>query len=193
MLAFPAHASVHSLVSRRSLQVQAGPVTTSAVTAARSKTADDVDRSLRALVDMNGAELRVQWRRLYRSDPPRRVTHELLALALAWKIQERAYGGLTVSIKRRLLSLVSTLEQGGDLAGTCSVDLKPGARLMREWQGQTYSVEVVEEGFLYRGGQYRSLSAIARAITGTRWSGRRFFGLKQCPRTTHGAAGKSDA
>ena len=123
--------------------------------------------------------LREEWRRLYRAPPPPRVYRALLELGIAWKIQERAYGGLRTTTRRKLSNLVRTLDQEGDLVPERQRVLRPGARLIREWHGTTHTVLVVEGGFEWQGKTWRSLSAIARAITGVRWSGPRFFGLNQ--------------
>ena len=121
--------------------------------------------------------LRTEWRRLYRSDPPRRVSRNILMLGVAWKIQEKAYGGHGGVTKRRLAGLAKSLEQDGDLTRNRITRLKPGVRLVREWRGETHTVIILEDGFEWRGSRWRSLSAIAREITGAHWSGPRFFGL----------------
>ncbi len=108
---------------------------------------------------------------------PERVARNLLVLGIAWKIQEQAYGGLGAATKRRLADLAKTREQDGDLARSRVARLKPGAKLIREWQGETHTVAVLEDGFEWRGKRWRSLSVIAREITGVHWSGPRFFGL----------------
>jgi hypothetical protein len=127
-------------------------------------------------------KLRVAWRRLYRAEPPKRVNRELLMLAVAWKIQEQAYGGLSPATKRRLAELAASMERDGDVKHARIARIKPGAKLVREWQGRTHTIVVVEDGFTWQGQQWQSLSAIARAITGVRWSGPRFFGLKNTSR-----------
>jgi hypothetical protein len=138
---------------------------------------DTVVARLRVLEGMTYDELRVEWRRLYRANPPKRVARDLLMLGVAWKIQEKAYGGLGAATKRRLADLAKTMEQGGDLARSRVVRLKPGAKLIREWRGETHTVAVLEDGFEWQGKQWRSLSLIAKLITGSHWSGPRFFGL----------------
>ena len=149
-----------------------------------SKRAHDADTGLQGLADMDSATLRAQWRRLYRSNPPACIRRDLLALAVAWKRQEKARGGSSGATRRRLANLAKTLEEDGDLARSRAVRLKPGARLLREWRGETHMVLVTEAGFEWRGQRYGSLSVIARTITGTRWSGPRFFGLKNKPAAT---------
>ncbi len=138
---------------------------------------DAVAVKLRALAELDHDALRAEWRRLYRANPPKRVSRDLLMLGVAWKVQERAYGGLGVATKRRLAGLAKTLEQDGDVTRSRVARLKPGARLIREWRGETHAVIVLEDGFEWNGARWRSLSAIACEITGSHWSGPRFFGL----------------
>ncbi len=136
---------------------------------------DAVAVKLQALAEMNYDALRAEWRRLYRAPPPKRVSRDLLMLGVAWKVQERAYGGLGAATKRRLADLAKTMERNGDVTRNRVARLKPGARLVREWRGEVHTVIVLEDGFEWRGTQWRSLSAIAREITGVHWSGPRFF------------------
>lgn len=139
--------------------------------------ADPVAADLSALSQMDAAELRVQWRRLCRYDPPKRLSRDVLELAVAWKLQERKHGGLTASTRRQLDALSEAMASGADLAKPRTVSLRPGARLVREWNGETHEVLVVEGGFQWKGRTWPSLSIIAREMTGTRWSGPRFFGV----------------
>ena len=139
----------------------------------------EVAARLKALPSMEYHALRDEWRRLYRAPPPPRVYRALLELGIAWKIQERAYGGLGATTRRKLADLAKTLDQDGDLVPKRQRALRPGARLIREWHGTTHTILVVDDGFEWQGKTWRSLSAIARAITGVRWSGPRFFGLSQ--------------
>lgn len=153
-------------------------------------TPDTVSTKLRALEQMDRASLRSEWRRLYRAYPPKRVARDLLMLGVAWKIQERAYGGFGAATKRRLANLAKTLERDGDVTRNRTARLKPGARIVREWCGKTHTVTVREDGFEWKGKLWRSLSAIAREITGAHWSGPRFFGLTG---TAKSAAGNEQA
>lgn len=133
---------------------------------------------LAALAELTTEALRTEWRQLYRMPPPPRVRRELLLLGVAWKRQERAFGGLSAAMKRKLAVLADSGEAVRDAPRSRSVQIKPGARLIREWRGQVHSVFVREDGFEWQGRSWRSLSEIAREITGARWSGPRFFGLK---------------
>lgn len=143
----------------------------------RAASAADLTTRLAALPEMAVVDLRAEWRRLYRADPPKGIGRHLLELAVAWKLQERVHGGFSAAVKRRLAELAKSMDEDGDLAKVRAIRLKPGVRLIREWQGQTHDVLVLEDGFQWRGQRWRSLSAIAREISGAHWSGPRFFGL----------------
>ncbi len=153
----------------------------SAVTKPEPNPIAGLEAKLTALTVMDGDGLRRDWRRLYRSHPPLHIRRELLVLAIAWKLQEKVHGGLTAAQKRRLVGLAEELKKGGDLSAGPAIRLKPGLRLVREWRGETHDVLVLEDGFEWNGERRPSLSAIAREITGTHWSGPRFFGLKPRP------------
>ncbi len=142
-----------------------------------ASTADAVAARLQALKQMDYATLRSEWRRLYRSPAPKRVARDLLVLGVAWKIQEQAYGGLGAATKRRLADLAKSMQRDGDVTRNRVARLKPGAKLVREWRGEAHTVIVIEDGFEWNGRHWRSLSVIAREITGVHWSGPRFFGL----------------
>jgi hypothetical protein len=147
---------------------------------------DTVTTKLQALEQMDYPALRAEWRRVYRSPPPKRVSRNLLMLGIAWKIQERAYGGLGATTKRRLANLSQSIERNGDVTRTRVTQLKTGAKLVREWRGETHTVVVTDDGFEWNGDQWRSLSAIAREITGGHWSGPRFFGLTETAKSRVG-------
>ena len=152
-----------------------------AIAKPETKSTAELEAKLTALTVMDGDGLRREWRRLYRSNPPRRLKRDLMALAVAWKLQEKVYGGLTVAQKRRLAGIAEDLRKNGDLSAGPAIRLKPGLRLVREWRGKTHDVLVLEDGFEWNGERRRSLSAIAQEITGTHWSGPLFFGLKPRP------------
>src|SRR4029077_3731361 len=123
-------------------------------------------------------ELREEWRRLYKTDVSPHLSGELLIRALAYRIQQVSLGGLRPELQRQLRQIAVELKQTGEAGKRFRPQLKPGTRLIREWQGRTYEVVVLDDGLSWQGTQYRSLSAIARKITGTAWSGPLFFGLK---------------
>jgi hypothetical protein len=125
-------------------------------------------------------DLRLEWRRLFRAEPPR-LSRDIMMRAVAYRLQEIAYGGLSRITQRRLMNLANELETAGRIAPTPGPRIKPGARLIREWHGRTHAVCVTDDGFEFEGTTYRSLTKIAREITGTQWSGPRFFGLTKTP------------
>jgi hypothetical protein len=137
---------------------------------------------LTALATLDATSLRAEWRRLYRSHPPKRAGRDILARAVAYKLQERLYGGLSAATKRKLRDFAEQLESGNGTVFDPGIVLKPGAKLLREWGGDTYVVIALEDGFEFEGRRYRSLTKIAREITGAHWSGPRFFGLKRAPK-----------
>ena len=125
---------------------------------------------------MDIVALKAMWRELFAAEPPP-YNRRFLESRLAYRVQELAYGGLKPETLKRLAALAEELEPR---SGTRSGDHRPiaGTRLMREWQGVEHCATVLADGYEYDGRPYRSLSAIARAITGTRWNGLVFFGLK---------------
>lgn len=130
-----------------------------------------IDERLAGLATMSPAQLRAKWQAVTGSVVPK-VSPDLLRLALAWEIQARAYGGLS----RRTTQLLDQFERGK----TRTRETSPGMRLVREWNGRAHVVEVGEDKVIrWNGREWRSLSEVARAITGTRWSGPAFFGLKR--------------
>ena len=132
-------------------------------------------------------DLRHEWRRLHHSEPPR-ISRDLLVLALGYRLQEIAHGGLGKATRRKLQTMAKALQTTGRVGPAPSLSLKPGARLVREWGGRTHTVTIMEDGFEYAGGNYSSLTTIARKITGAHWSGPRFFGLLAAgaERASHG-------
>jgi hypothetical protein len=134
--------------------------------------------TLQSLVDWDNAKLRATWRRLHRGEPPASMSRDVLTRAIAYTLQVKAEGGLSQGTQRALRTW-----RGPDVGGATHPDavltLKPGVRLIREWGGRTHQVMVTDDGFDYDGKRYRSLSEIARAITGARWSGPRFFGVRK--------------
>ena len=143
----------------------------------RPMTSAEFEQEIGALADLPRPSLVERWRTRYRTDPPKGISWRLLVRAIGYEMQARRYGDLKPATDRRL-RLISNGTRDGDHGSRKSAPtLHPGARLVREWNGVNHVVEVVEGGFVWNGGRHRSLSAIARAITGARWSGPRFFGL----------------
>jgi hypothetical protein len=131
--------------------------------------AQALDADLDALAEMNLDELRAKWRRAEGCPPPLRSV-ELLRLLLAWRLQAKAYGGLERAERRRI--------KRSNLPARDGFNLGEGAVLSRQWQGRRVEVIVEANGFRWDGDLYKSLSAAATAIAGTKWNGPRFFGLR---------------
>lgn len=137
---------------------------------------DAVSEPRSELADLPRSELIKLWRSCYRVDPPGGITRKLLVRAVAYEGQARRHGGLKPATSRRLLKIAQDGAAGQEMEVKPPTGLKAGMRLLREWNGVTHTVEVTEGGFMWNGEAYRSLSSVARAITGARWSGPRFFG-----------------
>ena len=140
----------------------------------------ELEREITLLPSMNLAQLQAKWWQKLKESPPRDVRKQLLVPLLAYKLQEQVYGGLKPDIQRQLEKLAAVYRRDPNgktpqIAPTRNI--KPGTRLLRQWNGKTHQVIVSENGFEYEGRRYKSLSVIARFITGTRWSGPAFFGL----------------
>ena len=134
--------------------------------------------ALARLPELDLGELRQQWRALYKSEASPHLSRELLVRAVAYRMQEIAVGGLRPGQQRQLRQFARQLKENREERMRARPELKPGTRLVREWQGRTYEVLVLDGAFSWQGTSYRSLSAVARKITGTPWSGPLFFGLK---------------
>jgi Protein of unknown function (DUF2924) len=140
----------------------------------------DLAKELARLCAATIFELRGEWRRLHRAPPPMRLSRDLLLRGITYKLQERLLGGLSQSILRKLERLNHDSEASGAQTPAPPISLKAGTRLVREWRGVTYTVLVHEDGFEWSSRRYRSLTIVAREITGAHWSGPRFFGLRKC-------------
>jgi hypothetical protein len=133
----------------------------------------DLATEIAALATLSAPALRGRWATTFGRPAPRRLSRQVLLRALTWHLQADRFGGVSASSRRRLAD-------GGrsEQAPRAAVTVTPGTTLLRDWQGETHRVEVLADGFRWRGERYRSLSVIATRITGTRWSGPRFFGLR---------------
>jgi hypothetical protein len=140
---------------------------------------DPIPARLAALKTTPTPELKNQWRNLFETEPPA-YNRRYLESRLAYRIQELAYGGLKPETIERLEALGEQLDGGNMLVRRHRADDRPivGTRLIREWQGIEHTVTVLADGYEWQGRPYKSLSSVARAITGTRWNGWIFFGLK---------------
>lgn len=158
---------------------------------------DAIEQKVAALGDLPRDQLVALWRKNFGVEPPRGVHKGLLIRAAAYHLQQKHYAGLSPEAKRLLKLAIKNLKKTLEAKAAQNADddmtlatlaskgagtnerriILPGARLIRDWNGNGHVVDVVENGFIYAGRRYRSLSKIAGEITGTNWSGPRFFGL----------------
>ncbi|MBB5055292.1 hypothetical protein HNQ36_005303 [Afipia massiliensis] len=138
-----------------------------------------IDQELERLPSALIKDLRNRWKELFASDPPKVFGPDLLRRAIAQQIQERAYGGLNPSAQRELSQIIKLYNNKTGDQPELRRRIKPGAIVVREWKGTTHRVTVLSKGFYYNEQTYQSLSEVARAITGTRWNGPKFFGLRK--------------
>ncbi len=150
------------------------------------KSPETISSRLASLKSSSMAELKQQWQALYHSEPPHRISRELLTRAAAYRIQEQVYGGLKPSTRRLLLRLADDARSGRPLKPEPSSAAPAGTVLMREWHGVTHEVRVLDRGVLYQRKRYRSLSEVAQLITGAHWNGPQFFGLRERREASHG-------
>jgi DUF2924 family protein len=143
----------------------------------------ELEGEIAGLVDRSTHELRLAWRKLHRTGPPLGLSRDLMIRALANKLQERACGGPSLALRRRLQTLAGELEKGA-VSFDPGVVLKTGTTLVRQWRGHTHTVLVHEDGFEYEGQRCRTLTVIAERITGAHWSGPRFFGVTKRARAS---------
>jgi len=148
-------------------------------------TEDELTAALASLPGLTTDAVRALYRKLHRRSPPAAFSHVLLIRAVAYKLQEQVRGGLSPETKLLLDKLARGKAQSARW-------IKPGSSIVRSWGGQTHQVVVTPEGFLWNGSVHASLSEIARRITGTRWNGPRFFGLRPSPARERKAAGSGE-
>jgi len=144
---------------------------------------DRIDERLANLQTLCKTNLNDVWRKLFQAQPPLQLRRDLMARILAYRLQEQAFGVLNPRCQRRLRQLATAIRTDPRAAFRSTLLIKPGTRLVREWQSKTHIVHVGEQGYEYNGLRYDSLSEIARLITGSHRSGPLFFGLrvKQMP------------
>lgn len=133
---------------------------------------------LARLPSLDRAALTAAWQTAYGGEPPRNISQPLMLRALAYRMQAQSLGGLKLSTQRYLMKIA---EDGNAARATVIsiTQVKPGTRLLREWHGVSHEVTVLDDGVHYQGKRYRSLSQVAQQITGAKWSGPLFFGLKK--------------
>jgi hypothetical protein len=143
-----------------------------------SKGTGELSCRITALSELTLDELKERWRSIYNCPPPGRSSKQLLISAIAYRMQEQVLGGLKPSVRTMLERVADTSTASGALPVRPATKASTGTVLIRDWRGQSHRITVLERGVSYRQRNYRSLSEVARVITGTRWSGPRFFGLK---------------
>ena len=136
----------------------------------------EVDSQIAELLHRSTHDLRLAWRQLHRVEPPQGLSRDLLIRALVHQLQEQSHGRTGRALQRRLQILTGEREKRGASFDPAPA-LKTGTTLIRQWRGHAHAVLVRDGGFEYEGERYRSLSLIAKRITGAHWSGPRFFGL----------------
>ena len=138
-----------------------------------------MDELLERLERMNRQELREFWEERFSGEAPNSRATDLLRRRIAWRLQEEQFGGLGTETKRRLRELANAYERDAKHTPVAKPKMKTGTVLTREWKGRVHTVQVKPDGYAYSGKHYKGLSKIAREITGTRWSGPLFFGLRK--------------
>ena len=141
------------------------------------------------LPNLSLLELRHRWQMLFGHPAPKSLRRNFLARAVAYQMQVEAYGGLSVATKRRLREIANAVRNGDANAILGGSRIKPGTQMIRQWQNTTHTVTTLAEGFDWNGRTYKSLSAVANAITGTNWNGFAFFGIKRAPSGNKNASG----
>jgi hypothetical protein len=134
-------------------------------------------------------ELRNRWKTLFGHSAPKSLRRNFLARAVAYQMQVEAYGGLSVATKRWLREIAKAVRNGDGTAVLGSSPIRPGTQMIRQWQNVNHTVTALAEGFEWNGRTYKSLSAVASAITGTNWNGFAFFGIKRAPLGNKNASG----
>jgi hypothetical protein len=140
--------------------------------------AQSLSDELAALATMSPAQLREKWQRVFREPSPP-FTPDLLARGIAYRLQEKVHGGLPSATRREIERLEKQYARTGEIITEACATTKVGTRLVRQWGGRQHHVLILEDGYSYQERRYSSLSEIARDITGARWSGPRFFGLRR--------------
>jgi Protein of unknown function (DUF2924) len=154
-------------------------------------TMDDValEAEIGQLPNLSLLELRHRWKTLFGHPAPKSLRRNFLARAVAYQMQVEAYGGLSVATKRRLREIASAVRNGDASAILGGSRIRPGTQMIRQWQSTTHTVTALADGFEWDGRTYKSLSAVANAITGSNWNGFAFFGIKRAPSGNKNAAG----
>lgn len=140
---------------------------------------EDLSHKIAALPNLDKAQLLKVWAENFTQGPPPKLRKEIMVPVLAYRMQEREFGGLSHAARKRLKDIAQSLRKEKPSSDIATPNLVTGTRLIRSWHGQVHEVLSRDRGYEYRGRNYGSLSRIAREITGTRWSGPAFFGTKE--------------
>jgi hypothetical protein len=140
---------------------------------------DRLSKQIATLPSLNKAQLLAIWAENFSKDPPENLRKELMVPVLAYRMQEREFGGLSHAARRRLHEVAASIRTDRPSQERPDSAPQTGTRLLRVWRGETHEVIATGSGYEYRGQTYSSLSKIAREITGTRWSGPLFFGVRK--------------
>jgi hypothetical protein len=155
----------------------------------RAKDDAVLEAEVARLPDLGLDELRARWKALFGHPAPKSLRRNFLARAVAYQMQVEAYGGLSETTKRRLREIAAAVRRGDANAAGVGNRTRPGTQMIRQWKDKTHTVTALHEGFEWDGQVYKSLSAIAKAITGTNWNGFAFFGIKRAPASNKNASG----
>ena len=144
----------------------------------KNPSAQDLSAEIAGLTALSRDLLQAWWRELYRTETPSKISRDLLIRAIAYRLQENEVGGLQPATRRVLAKVAEDASARRPVRVPPERTLKPGTVLLREWHGVQHQVTVLDSAIMFQKKQYKSLSEVARKITGTRWSGPLFFGLK---------------
>lgn len=125
------------------------------------------------------SNLKAQWREIFNQDPPFKASRDFMQGHIAWTQQAKEHGGIKRKANNQMKQMMQQMRGGAEPTPDTSLIIKPGTKLIREYQGEKHEVITIAEGFRYKGKAFNSLSSIAREITGTRWNGKVFFGVKK--------------
>lgn len=140
-----------------------------------------IEKEIATLRTLSIGALKERWRELFKNPAPKYFRREFLIRAIAYQLQVDRFGGLSPETKRRLRQIAEALREGAEPALTSVPRIKPATKLIRSWKGETHIVTALDQGYEWKRKRYESLSEVARAITGTRWNGLLFFGVKRRP------------
>lgn len=143
-----------------------------------------MSKTINELQDLSRESLMEKWQKVFKTEAPKHAKAVFLIKHLSWELQAKKHGGLSTATKKKLEKLATEFAKNkelsiGNITTSLNFEIKAGTKLIREYQGRKYEVTALEKGFEHNGKKYNSLSAIANEITGTRWNGKIFFGVKK--------------